>query len=121
MYVGMYVYMYVCMYVSMYVCVYVSKYVVLFNLVYLCFVGCIIEAAEGESYAQPTSISSTVALPWRSAAPSPIHVPPQPVTLGDVCSILNKEDNSGETSDICMCSKSLVHTFLHSVFFCQLM
>ena len=40
------------------------------------------------------------------------HHPPQPVMLGDVCSILNKEDNGGETSEISMCSKSLVHTYI---------
>ena len=68
--------------------------------------------AEGEGCAQPTSISRTIELPWRSAAPSSIHVPPQPVTLGNVCSILNKEDNHGETSEIGMYSKSLVHTYI---------
>ena len=48
------------------------------------------------------------------------HVPSQPVTLGDVCSILNQEDNGGETSEIGVYSKSLVHTYLHSAFFSQL-
>ena len=39
---------------------------------------------------------------------------------GNVCSILNKADNGGETSEIGMYSKSLVHTYLHSAFFFSL-
>ena len=116
MHACVYMCVYVCMHVYMYACMYVCMYVLLFNwFIYLCFAGRIIEVAEGEGCTQPMYFL-LAQLHYHGTTTHSCSATTSYVR-GNVCNILNQEDNSGETSEIGMYSKSLVHTYLHSAFF----